>query len=471
MAGFCTKCFAELDENGLCPVCSGAAPAPSAPQASGIPEAPITQVLYEAPEVPAAPVAPAPKFCMKCGNGLDENGLCPVCDAPPAPPAPKFCMKCGGGLDENGNCPVCDAPPAPPAPKFCMKCGGGLDENGLCPVCDAPPVASLADMAATAVAVEEAAEETAEVAPAEDRKPKKKVSALSVIATVLLSICLFITMLASVGVLTVRNTISAGGVANLTEELDVAELLKSTGQADGDAFGKLYERLERDHGIVMDDEKLGELLEESTVPAYVSEKAGEFTGDFFSGDAELVITKDEMVELVKENRDLLEAEIAQEFGDQKISNADCQQIADWMFNGDEIVLISTDDLQDSAPVIYQTVNIGLSWVALAFFLLLSALIGFVMCRNSLSQAAIGGGVVFILLGGITSIATAIVAWIPGLWTALPLNAMILSLVGAVLKVNILIFGGLLLLGVLFLVARSVVKAILRKKNASTAQTA
>ena len=492
MAEFCTKCFTALNEDGQCPLCGHRNTHAATPTinyaAIEVEEAPAVAPVIEVPTAPVyvarfcmkcggsldenglCPVcdapAPAPvsKFCMKCGSALGENGLCPICDAP-APvvaPAPNFCMKCGGSLDVNGLCPVCDAP-APvvaPAPNFCMKCGGSLDENGLCPICDAPtPMADLSEIAQTAVATEEQLAE----APIEEKKKDKKPSALSVIATILLSLCLFVTMLASVGIITVRNTVSEGSIYNLTEELDVAQLLKTSGVAEGNSFDELYMRLERDYGVKMDDDKLAELIEESTLPAYVSDKAGEFSSDFFSGDAELVITKAEMTELVADNLDLLNDAQIEGYTGGRIQADDCDEIADWLFNGDELVLISTDSLEESSPALYQTINICLSWVALAFFLLLSALIGFVMCRNSLSQAAIGGGVVFILLGGLTALAAAVVAWIPSVWASIAGNNMILSIVGSLLTINGLIFAILFVLGVAMLVTRAIVKHSLKKK--------
>ena len=241
--------------------------------------------------------------------------------------------------------------------------------------------------------------------------------------------------------------------------------MKSSGIVSDNTSNEFLRRLERDYGVKADAEELGEMLEDSTVPEFVAEKVGDFSSDFFSGKAELVITKEEMVDLVEENLDLLnEARTSAAIGRPIRPGADCEAIANWLFNGDEKVLISTDDLQDQSPVLLQTVNIGLSWIALAFFLLLSALIAFLMCRNSLSQAAIGGGVVFILLGGFTSLAAAVVAWIPGLWASIAGNNMIFSIVGALLSINGLIFAILLAVGILLLVVRAVVKHILKKKQ-------
>ena len=188
----------------------------------------------------------------------------------------------------------------------------------------------------------------------------------------------------------------------------------------------------------------------------------EFTDDFFKGDAELVITKEEMIDLVRDNADLLEEEIPNGY-DRDLNYEDYERIANWLFNEDELVLISTDNLKDSAPTLYRTATIGLSYVALAFFLLLSALIIFVMCRNSLSQAAIGGGVVFLLLGGLTAVAAALVAWIPGLWKDIAGGNLILSVVGSVLATNGWIFGILLFLGISMLVTRTIVKHMKSKK--------
>ena len=226
MAEFCTKCFSSLNENGQCPVCGWRA----------------ANVAVASPVAPVATAVAQPVYAT-------------------APAAPKFCMKCGGALNEDGLCPVCDAPPAPVAvAQFCMKCGGSLNEDGLCPVCDATP----AEEAALPVAVEVAQPIAQEVA-----ESKKKSSPWTVIATILLSICLFITMLLSVSIATVRNTVSKGGIANLTEELDIALLLEESGAANSRAMNTFYDRLERDYGIRMDDEKLAELVEESSLPEYI----------------------------------------------------------------------------------------------------------------------------------------------------------------------------------------------------------
>lgn len=388
----------------------------------------------------------------------------------------EFCTKCFAELNEDGQCPACGHRnvPAPvveeepvvapaPTPKFCMKCGGGLDENGLCPVCDAPAPAPMVDLAEMAQATDTPAADPIENPVAEETASKKKPTAWSVIATVLLSICLFVTTLASVSIIAVRTTVSESGAYNLTKKLDVAAVLQSSGVANSNNFDELYRRLERDYGVKLDDDDLADMIEESTVPRYLSEKVGDFSDDFFDGDAELVITKKEMTELIKDNLDLINDAQIEGYQGGRVQPEDCDEIADWMFNGDELVLMTTDDLSDSSPALYKVATIGLSWLALGFFLLLSALIGFVMCRNSLSQAAIGGGVVFILLGGVTALAAAVVAWIPGLWSSIVGSNLALLLAGSLLTANGLIFAILLAVGILLLVARTVVKHILKKR--------
>ena len=59
------------------------------------------------------------KFCGKCGAELNKQGMCPVCDSAPVKPEGKdgqpakkkerFCGKCGGPLNlQTGRCPRCD---------------------------------------------------------------------------------------------------------------------------------------------------------------------------------------------------------------------------------------------------------------------------------------------------------------------------------------------------------------------------
>lgn len=401
-------------------------------------------------------------FCTKCGSPMNQNGLCPRCDAPVVP---LFCTQCGTPKGADGRCPHCDVTPSF---KFCTTCGAPKGADGLCPNCDAvtpaAPTEVLSEDSGATVLLAEEPVEAAESVIAPAPQPVKKASAVTVIITVLLSICLFITTTLSVSVLTVRHTISEGGMENLAEQVDIAEMLKTTGTANGETFNTFYERLQRDYGVELDDEKLGEMLEDSTVPEYVAEKISDFAEDFFAGEAELVITKDEMVDLVWDNRKLIEDEIPDDFEIEidELYMEDCEDIANWMFNGDEFVILSTDDLRKESAALYQGVSIGLSYLVMGFFMLLSALLLFVMCRNSLSQTAIGGGVVFILLGGFTSLAAAVVAWIPGLWASIAGSNPALTLVGDVLVINAPIFVTMLAVGILLPVIRAIVKKVTKK---------
>lgn len=395
-------------------------------------------------------------FCMKCGTPLDTRGLCPHCDIPAKP---TFCTKCGTPLGADGRCPHCDAPAMPvtpvdtDAPTVLLS----EEEGATVPLSEDPGATVL--LSDTAVVTAEQAAPVWEPMNPPEAKPAKKGSAITAIVTVLLSLCLFITTTTAVGVLTVRHTISEGGMENLAEQVDIAEMLKTTGAANGETFDTFYQRLERDYGAQLDDEKLGELLEDSTVPEYVADKISDFADDFFAGEAELVVTKDEMVDLLWENRELIEEEIPDDVQRDRLYQEDCEVIADWMFNGEDFVLLSTDDLRDDVPVLYQSISIGLSYLVMAFFLVLSALILFAMCRNSLSQAAIGSGTVFILLGGMASLAAAVVAWIPGLWASVAGQSPVLSLLGSVLVINAPTFVIMLAVGILLLVLRAVIQRV------------
>lgn len=382
-----------------------------------------------------------------------------------------FCMKCGNPLDMRGLCPCCDVPVAP---KFCAKCGTPIGADGSCSHCDAPVTELRTDLGATVplsdIPQAEVAVQPPMPTPPTETKPPKKVSPLTVITTVLLSFCLFIATTLAVSILTVRRTVSEGGITELASQVDVTELLKTSGAANGETFSEFYYRLERDYGAVVDDYKLAEMLDDSTVPEYVSDKISDFAENFFSGKAELVITKDEIVDLLWNNRKLIEKEIPAGFAQTRLYKDDCEIIADWMFNGNELVIISTDQLQDAAPALYQSINIFFSYILMGFFLLLCAIIIFVMCRNSLSQTAIGVGTVLMLLGGITSLAAAVVAWIPGLWAVIAKNNLVLSLLGSVLAINAPLFVTLLAVGILLPILRAVIRRAAAKKHINEVHT-
>lgn len=407
-------------------------------------------------------------FCSKCGSHLNEQGLCPVCN----PPARRFCVRCGQMLDANGLCPVCDAPAADPAATVVLTEEPVVSEEVLVEeavveaveeIAPMEPQISLADAAEPIVAAVEAPvaviTEEAPVAEA-PKKEKKKGGAGTVIVTILLSICLFITTTLGIAVLSVRHTVSEGGIATVFAKVDIPALLKSTGAANSKNFQQLYDRLEENYGVEMDDEKLAEFIEESTVTEYVSQKAAEFSTAFFEDEAELTITKREMEDLVYQNRKLI-AEYSND-SSLRLDKDDCKRIAGWMFKGNSIGF-TTEKLAESSPVLYYSTTIGLSYVSFGFFALLSALILFIMCRNSLSQAAIGGGVVFLILGGVSSLAIAFVELIPSLWATVAGNNIVFNLAGTLLSVNAVIFLVLFGLGIAALVARTVVKSIIAKK--------
>lgn len=66
-------------------------------------------------EVQTEAAAPKKKFCVKCGNELqDDLAFCTSCGAPKMEaPQKKFCVKCGNELS--------------PGHKFCQKCGQPTD--------------------------------------------------------------------------------------------------------------------------------------------------------------------------------------------------------------------------------------------------------------------------------------------------------------------------------------------------------
>lgn len=87
----------------------------------------------------------------------------------------------------------------------------------------------------------------------------------------------------------------------------------------------LYEMLERQFGdeLPIEKQQIQSIIEQSTLPDFLSDKVAGFVSDVISGESTTAITQEEVMELVEENRELLEEtfqmEITQEMMD-KVCN-------------------------------------------------------------------------------------------------------------------------------------------------------
>ena len=361
-------------------------------------------------------------FCGKCGTGLDTaTGLCPNCDREQL-----NAMATENVVTSTSN--------------FCPYCGSTINQQtGMCP----NPNCSNGGTDAFVASVPQDTVES---------KPKKnKPTALTTIITILLSICLFITSLFAIVIYDVRNAVKDDNVESLLDNIQATDLLDNTKFATNNDLDRFYNNMSSKYGIEMADHQLNNFIDRSTVKEFIADKVADFCEDFFDDDAELKITKREVVNLLQRNSSV----IKDEFG-VYLMDSEIQEIADWIFNEDELVIISSTTLKDSSPALYYILTIGFSYVTMAVFIILSALIIFFMIKNSLSQAACGIGIDFIIWGGLSGLVAMLAAWITPLWETICGDSFIGMIAGNFMAVNALISVILLVLGVALLVTRGLI---------------
>ncbi len=324
--------------------------------------------------------------------------------------------------------------------KFCGKCGSPVDAaTGLCPNCDREKLNS-------------AVEKNKVLEPSVTQKKKQKSVGASAVITVLLSVCLFITSFFAVVIWQVRNTVKEENMVELLDKVSATELVYGTGIMAEDGLEPFYGELKYRYNMDADDRSLNKFFEESTAKELIAEKIADFCEDFFKDEAELVIEKSEVVKLIKNNSSV----IKEEFG-VRPDESEAIIIADWVFNGNKIVLLDSSDIKNDAPVLYYLLTIGLSYGMMIVFIVLSVLIIFLMIKNSVSQATCGTGTVFTLIGVLGVLGAMLSAWIAPLWNVIWSGSAVGLLLGGFFEINAGISIILLAVGVIMLTVRSIVK--------------
>ena len=401
-------------------------------------------------------------FCNKCGNRLDiETGLCPNCDRE------KF-ITTVKKVEEVQIKPVAS---------FCNKCGNRLDiETGLCLNCDSETFVSAEnkhDDDCTQVLQNAVKEETAQPANFEgvddtycgfakqnndidesvkaNSKPEKSSSVGTTVLSVFLSFCLVFYLLFAVALYNLRSMTDKAGFEAFFDDIKATDYIYDSGfVSDGD-IDEFYEELSDNFGTYIEDKQIDKFVDKSTIKEFMAEKSAEFFEDYFEGkDSELVITRIEVVNLLYRNSDKFEREMDTPLTTDKINN-----FADWLC-GDkgELVVISTEMLEDDLPGVHFLLSIGLSYITIAVFVILSLLCIALMLRNSLWQGMFGIGVSFIVFSSITGFIGLFAGYIPYLWSLMTSFAPFAGgLVGILMTESLLISFVLFVLGIALIVSR------------------
>ena len=377
-----------------------------------------------------------------------------------------FCTKCGSNIDqETGLCQSCDSAELErlkTLPKFCTVCGGEIDKTSrACPNCSG---------------------KNADPKPAEKRvkspktkNPKKEKSApvhksgkskaLTTFLTVLISIFLFITLLWSALIFTIRQATMPSSIENIIENIDIEDTINEFvvfKNKDGDKikfreYIKIY--FEKTMDIEVEESNISSLLKHSLVKEFAVEKIDEYFDALYSG-GNVTVTRDEVEDFLVDNADTINKKLETD-----ISEEGFEKLAEKMINEDFEDTLSLSKLKKKIPALFLAVQIGFSYFTLAALLLISALFIFLMFRNSPSQAVLAIGIIFMIIGAIFSLCGLLPMFLPSVWEIICVLEIVGIVLGAVFSGQIIVYGALFALGLLMLIGRKITLALLSKRAA------
>jgi len=384
------------------------------------------------------------RFCDKCGNEYDiETGLCPNCDREKFTSALQN-EKMNYNYNSQNNQRVT------PAVGFCNKCGSRIDVNtGLCPNCTREN--NTTDPYTYYGFAPQNKNSNNKNNGMANSKPMNRNSGGTTVLSVFLSICLVLNLLFAVVLYDLRSMTDKKGFEELFSDVKTTDFIYDSGFASEEDIEEFYEELGENFDSEIEDKEFDKFIDKSTVKEFMADKFADFFEDFFNGeDAELVIKKNEVVTLLKQNSDEFEEELGTELTNDKIND-----FADW-FCGDkgQLVVVNTEMIKEDLPGVHFLLSIGLSYITIAVFVILSLLCIALLLRNSLWQGMLGIGISFMVFAYITGFIGLFAGYIPYLWSLMTSFAPFAGgLVGILMTESLLISFVLFVLGIALIVSR------------------
>lgn len=362
---------------------------------------------------------------------------------------------------------------------FCGMCGAKVDpQTGLCPNCDrealeaAVVTAPVAEQEVVAQTMEDLVVEPVTASAAQQKQPVKKVAkakktngGLTTVISVLGAICLLITLLASLVIYDVRAVIAEDAAQDILDNIALSDFLSANKDLAGGDAQKFINHMDKEYGVKITEKDVNEFLDQPAIKNYVAGEIKLFLNDYLEGDAELVISRSEVSELLQKNRRLLNKTF-----DADLSEEDLEKLANWVMESEDgtatITVLTSQTIKDSYPGVYYVSTIGLSQVVMWVFVALSLLIVFLLMRNSLTQGMLVTGILFTVVGGLNFCVAVVVTSVYSLWEMLAGSSVAGILIGNVLSAGLIPGGCLLAVGILLLIGRGVIVKARRKKMAA-----
>ena len=351
--------------------------------------------------------------------------------------------------------------------RFCGMCGARLDEQtGLCPNCNQEtgmqqPEAEVEVPAVTEPVATEVVEET----PVEEKTPKKKSKAMVTLVSVLGAICLVIAMFSALTIYVVQSTVRGESQREVLQDVDLVDMLTSTGIYTKNNAEKFANYVNKEFGTDVTHSDITDLLSRVSMEKVVADKLTKFARDFGEGETEITLTRSEIERLLNSNKKVIDRKL-----DMNMDEEDAAKIADWILESKEedaeLVIMDSRQLKNDSSNIYYGLKLILSQALLWVMVAVSVLVICLLMINSLNQGSAVVGVVSVVFGALWFVPAALTAWLSVIWEMLTGGLAIGTLVGNILAAGLIPGAGLLVLGVVLLVARKVIGNLRKRKVAA-----
>ncbi|MBE6718351.1 MAG: zinc ribbon domain-containing protein [Ruminococcaceae bacterium] len=468
MANFCTKCGTRLDiETGLCPQCDCEK---------------INLLKFK------------PKFCTKCGTPLNAEGICPSCNPQiteiPIEAEPEIQEEIKQEIQQENtlSAVVVDETEEDSTEEkeavdvtenvYTEDEGTQTTENedsdtdvtetqqeeeqehpvqdikntqNKIPNTQTPPTfiptpPPVVNTPAPTV------QPVVNQAPAVKQKKKKKVSVAEVLTTIFISFALFVTTLLAVGVISARNTmLSTKSMETLLESTNTSEIMNYMYEgAKSDISAYINEYL----GTDLTDRDIDKYANKTDLQAKLATKFSTYFDDLLNNTDNFTLTKKEVTDFISDNKEQFE-----EISGVKLSDEQCSEIANEIVDEEYFESISPYTVRNNNKTVISIASSVLSKTTVVILIILVIVWILIMIGNNPSQAALGTGIVFILVGGLT---TALAVTMGKFAITFGLQQNIATLCGNILYVNITVFASVLGSGVVLLIIRAIVRKIIEK---------
>lgn len=284
----------------------------------------------------------------------------------------------------------------------CTQCGTLIQGGRFCPKCGSPAPQTQVP-AGQPVNV---SQEKSESKGKNEGKGKKAV--VPIVVSVLLCLVIIGTGISASTIFIIRNGFSKASVKSAVKKVEFTKMKVGSlvDIKNGDKKAKLpdliYDSIAPGFREKMGDREtalkaIEDIIEEDFVQDFVSEKAGDYMSDLLTGSGKGTIEVDELVDLLKENRDEL-ANLTE--GSYKFSDKDFKAMEDYLKHNDVLESLQLSELKEDNRSAFDTVQNLCSYILFAILLCVCVImiIGLFFVNRKFKKSMIYVGVSLLFIG-------------------------------------------------------------------------